>query len=303
VRRPPPPLLALLALLAACDAWDSEGVQVSPPCPEPQRVESLRPADGTEAAWIGGPLVVRIACPEPNGVVTVATEDGTELAAELSVARAGRQLRLQPLLRLPNDTSLIARLDTPSGHREWSFGTGSVGAPVGTELAGRGLALRFGAATVLDPAGVDEELEDAVADLNLALVLPDDAGSALGVRLGRYAGALADAAGDPAVEPIEAACAWDDPDFRCPFDRLEFPLPDGEFVLHDAVLTGALGPTGGGGFALVGRWDTDAAGLGDVCAASADDEGPVCGPCPGGGDGCIDLRLVHVTAREWAGEL
>ncbi len=304
-------LAAALALaLPACEAFDDQGEVVTDYC-EMQRVDRIRPRDETTDAYANGWAFVTLDCPVDEGNISVETLQGEPATGSVMQVHSGYQIRYRPQPPFAPNTTYQARLDIDGGFSAWRFATSALGQPTGTVgLAEHAMAFRPLGAILLDPPGMEESVEVALADFTPAVQFTGDAaGGTVPVRLG---GALLDEDGDPQDmdQPTWSGEArWQDPYWELgPLD-LSWRLPDFDLVVEDAVLSGSVAPDliGGGGGMLEGLWDSRGGELllggESPCevAVSAGAEG--CVACRDGSVSCMPLRLVHMGAIPWFGHL
>ena len=160
-------LAVLLALaLPACEAFDEQGEVVTDYC-ELRRVDRIRPRDETTDAYANGWVFVTLECPVEDGEISVETLEGEPAPGSITRVHSGYQIRYRPQPPFAPNTTYQARLDIDGGFSAWRFATSDLGQPTGTsELDEHAMVFRPSGAILLDPPGLEESLEPALADFN-----------------------------------------------------------------------------------------------------------------------------------------
>ncbi len=305
--------IALIAGLAGgCDDYfDPDGVVLTPDCDQPQKVNTIRPRDADDDAYVDGYIVVSLQCPVQTGIITVRTLADEPVTGLLNLHHGGRQVRFRPSPGLEPNTTYDAFLDTPDGFRDWRFQTSDLGRPTGTnELAWVAVSMLGARGTLLDPPGVTEALQDELGDFNTVLQLTSDAtGATVNARLGGFLPADEGDPQDPAQPVVDATAAWGDPTVTLGPVDLVWRMDGWSMALEQATWTVALDSDltggGGGGGQLEAMWDVRqvAPVFGeDPCLTAAELDTP-CTACADGTPACLPFLLVHTPANPWFGTL
>jgi hypothetical protein len=261
----------------------------------------MSPAADAAEAWPSSLVIADLSCPSPLGVLVLRDGGGDAVDALMSQHHDTHQIRLTPIAALRTSADYSVRLDVGAAGRDWSFRTGSWGAPVVGAIDKLALSLRVDDAFLPDPWDPSSTLQTLLREEFhpvIQLLGAPDAG-AITLRLGARGGANPQSGQDGTRPTLDLGGSWANPRIVTDPADLRWDLGGVELRLEAASWEIDVAQDLDGGRArLRANWDlrplTDGA---TRCAESG------CEPCADGEVACVPLWIDAIPADRWAGVL